>query len=173
MSSPTTPVEGSNESAGLLRPGATSVDEHEAIIDMRYPDFRDAVARYEASSVLDALQSAASRVLVQSATSEHGYVVEIGHFDAVPSATDSPMPALLVDPGPDDVPITARYLGFHAVVDTAAHLDERQLVETIKAFADGAPVQRVDVLDDGPRTKRLLEALDVAPSTAPRYPSRV
>jgi GT2 family glycosyltransferase len=164
---------GSNETAGLLRPGATSVEEHEAIIDMRYPDFRDAVARYEATGVLGALHSEASRVLVQAATRQHGFVVEIGHFDASPSGADGSTPALLVGPGPEDVPVTARYLGFHAVVDTASHLDERQVVEAMKAFAGGAPVRRVDVLDDGPRTQRLLEALDAAPNNSPRYPSRV
>lgn len=69
---------GSNREAGLLSEGQSTVPEHEAIIDLRYPQFRDQVAAFMSSGILDDAQRDAIDRIVADAGREFGYCIEVG-----------------------------------------------------------------------------------------------
>jgi GT2 family glycosyltransferase len=68
---------GSNLSAGLVTMGATTVPKNEAIIDMRYPEFRKQVDRFIHSGKIQSLQKDAARKIVLKSIVEKGYVLEL------------------------------------------------------------------------------------------------
>jgi len=73
----------STRAAGLIGPTETSVAAHEAIIDLRYPRFRDQCDAFLASASLRDVEARALRRLVGSAASTWGYhLTMITSFDA-------------------------------------------------------------------------------------------
>lgn len=65
----------STRAAGLIGPTETSISAHEAIIDLRYPHFRDDIDAFVASDAIAALGTRAVRRLIGSAISAWGYVL--------------------------------------------------------------------------------------------------
>jgi GT2 family glycosyltransferase len=160
---------GSNESAGLIRPGATTVDEHELIVDMRYPTFRDEVGWYMASGTLERHHDEAVYAICRAAAREHGYAVEVSYLA---SGTSHPeLPTVIIDPS-GAAPITCQYLGFRADLDVPGEIAAEDIATRIREFGGGAPTG-VNLLDRGPRTQHLLDAFGVADATRPSYPTRV
>ena len=82
----------STKAAGLIGPTETSVAAHEAIIDLRYPSFRDQCDAFLTSVSLRDVEARALRRLVGSAVSTWGYDLEMitsfeaGHAGHVRSA---------------------------------------------------------------------------------------
>ena len=69
---------GSNVDAGLLSHGMTTVPANEAIIDMRYPQFRSQVAAFGSSGLLEKMHRDGIRKIVKEAGRQFGYRVDIG-----------------------------------------------------------------------------------------------
>ncbi len=68
---------GSNVSAGLLSEGHTTVPQNEAIIDLRYPMFRDQVHAFQSSQQIEKANLEAVRQILLDAVRSHGYVIEV------------------------------------------------------------------------------------------------
>jgi GT2 family glycosyltransferase len=83
--------QGSTASVGMLKPGHSSVPEHEAILDLRYPDFRADVQRYFDSGDNDRMHARALDAIVVGAAREYGYAVT----------------TTVLDPGPQDMPVVS------------------------------------------------------------------
>ena len=159
---------GSNESAGLLRAGATTVDEHELIIDMRYPNFRSDVGALMASGLLGRLHAEALRAICHAAVREHGYSIEVGYLGG---GTSGPAPIVTIDPSTPDAPVSVKYLGFSATIEIDHRPEADAVGRQIFDFAGGRPTG-VNLLDRGPRTQHLLDQLGVEQAT-PIYPAHV
>ncbi len=66
---------------GLLSAEHTSVREHDAIIDLRYPNYRRSLQEWADRGMLEQLQAEGARALVLAGAREHGYVVEASVID--------------------------------------------------------------------------------------------
>jgi len=161
---------GSNESAGLIRPGATTVDEHELIVDMRYPEFRDEVARYAAADALRGHHRDGTTAICQAAARELGYGIEVGYLTG--SSPHPERPTIVVDPSDPSGPVSCRYLGFAADVPLPNSSEPVDVAAAIREFAGGPP-SGINLLERGPRTQHLLDALGTVDSGRPTYPVRV
>ncbi len=159
---------GSNESAGLLRAGATTVDEHELIIDMRYPNFRSDVGLFRASGVLARLHAEGLRAICRAAAREYGYSIEVGYLGGSTSGTT---PVVTIDPSTPEAPVSVEFLGFRATIEIERRPESDAVGRQIFEFAGGMPTG-VNLLDRGPRTQHLLDQLGVE-QPAPIYPARV
>ena len=73
----------STTGAGMLKKAATSVAEHEAIIDLRYPRYRQALQVWIDQGLLDSFRAEASQALVRAGVDQDGYVLEISTIESV------------------------------------------------------------------------------------------
>jgi GT2 family glycosyltransferase len=159
---------GTNSVEGLVAAGHTTVPENEAIIDMRYPDFRQTVTDFMAGGSLAELIDRACKAIMLSAAEARGYEVVLGGSHE-PDFDDGPVVGLEArrDGG---LAVVARYLGFRA------------------AFEDVAPSAEgiIETFGGKPRVTRLYEpagaqhavgmafkALGVRLDESACYPSRV
>lgn len=69
---------GSNLDAGLVSVGATTVPRNEAIIDLRYPQFRTQVGDFLKSGMMQQAHHDAVERIVKDAGKSFGYTVEVG-----------------------------------------------------------------------------------------------
>ncbi|WP_369930783.1 glycosyltransferase family 2 protein [Xanthomonas sp. NCPPB 2632] len=69
---------GSNLDAGIVSPNATTVPGNEAIIDLRYPQFRSQVESFIHSGILARAHADALGHIVRSAAQRFGYSLEVG-----------------------------------------------------------------------------------------------
>lgn len=159
---------GSNEAAGLVKPGETSVSINEAIVDLRYPNFRRDLAPWLASGMIESVHAEALRAIGRAAAAELGYQIDVAHIG---SMLESDSPTVVVAPatGGDAV---LRYRGFEVPVPVAGDAAP-DVAQSIIDFCGGAP-SGVNLLDRGPHSQRLADAFGVA-THAPRasYPARV
>ncbi len=111
--------------AGLIGPTETSVLAHEAIIDLRYPRFRDQCDAFLASASLRDVEGRALHRLLGSSASTWGYDLEITTFFEAGHA--GPRPLCWIDPHrPEQVNVWFR--GF----SRAYSLDEESLVDFLQ-----------------------------------------
>lgn len=73
---------GSNLDAGIVSPNATTVPGNEAIIDLRYPQFRQQVDGFIHSGILARAHEDALSQIVRCAASQFGYTLETGAPDS-------------------------------------------------------------------------------------------
>jgi GT2 family glycosyltransferase len=107
--------QGSTAAVGMLKPGHSSVPEHEAILDLRYPDFRTDVGRYLESGDNDRMHDKALETVVVQGARRHGYAVTTSVLDAVDRA-DRAEVSLSSDA--DGKPVgRARFCGFETGLD--------------------------------------------------------
>ena len=102
----------STRAAGLIGPTETSVDAHEAIIDLRYPRFREQCDAFLASASYRAMEERALHRLVASAASQWGYNLEMTASGSTPRAGhEGPRPLCLIDTA-NPHQVCMRYRGF-------------------------------------------------------------
>ncbi|MDX6229095.1 MAG: hypothetical protein QOI76_2485 [Frankiales bacterium] len=101
--------QGSTASVGMLKPGHSSVPEHEAILDLRYPDFRTDVQRYFDSGENDRMHAKALAAIVVGAARQYGYAVTTTVLEQ--GAQDSAMVSLSNGAGGDASGV-AEFRGF-------------------------------------------------------------
>jgi GT2 family glycosyltransferase len=135
----------STRAAGVLAPDAATDWTNEAIVDLRYPDYRELVARYIEDDALEPLGRAAVEAIVVDALRD-GYDLVVG---------DVPVngPCLVVSGRGDHV--VGHAGGFTAGVD---------LEPTWAAVVDrlGRPPTVVFVRERGPLSDRLVREADAA-----------
>ena len=69
---------GSNVDAGLLSHGETTVPANEAIIDLRYPQFRNQVAAFSSSGLLEKMHTDVITKILAEGGRQFGYRVDFG-----------------------------------------------------------------------------------------------
>jgi GT2 family glycosyltransferase len=72
---------GSTEAAGMISAGHTTVPENEAVIDLRYPEFRAEVGAFVTSGPLHSLWETATSALVASQITRGGYELDLSVYD--------------------------------------------------------------------------------------------
>jgi GT2 family glycosyltransferase len=155
---------GSNVQAGLLRPGETTVAANEAIIDLRYPQFRAQVDSFGASGVLQTAWREAARVVLQSAGRQYGYMVEASWLKR--PMTDFEIPRVLVAPDGVADHAVAEFLGIEARIE----VDPADIRGSVESFFQCAPTA-FSALDHG-GLRDSFAGIPISDS-GPVYPSRV
>jgi hypothetical protein len=159
--------QGSNESAGLVRGGESTVNENEAIIDFRYPLFRSQVQSFLASGTLQELWETGLQAIMRAGARQYGYSVEVAYLGSSPDRTT---PTFVIDPATGSgTAVRAVFQGFEAAIEVP---EESDIGSTIIEFAGGAPTE-INLLDRGPRTQHLAEVFGIELRVDPGYPSKV
>jgi GT2 family glycosyltransferase len=129
---------GANVAAGLVSAGHTTVPENEAIIDMRWPEFRLQVATFEGRGELNEARVTATEAIMRDAAGRLGYVVTMGG-----SAEDVELDVPIVElrsRAEGLVPV-AHYLGFTC----SLHI-EGEMTEAITSWF-GRPPSEVRIFE--------------------------
>lgn len=160
--------QGSTAAAGMLKPGHSTVPEHEAILDLRYADFRTDVQRYFDSGANDRMHDKALQAITVQAAKTHGYTVTTTVLE--PSAADPKPQVLLADRVDGGVLATAHYRGFTGGLDVTG-----DALASVSELVGGKPAavtlrtpQAVSVA-----VAESAEALGVPVHDQRRYPERV
>jgi GT2 family glycosyltransferase len=124
-----------NKAAGILAKGMRTVSNNEAIVDMRHPWYRDALASWTERDPLAESRSRAVHRLVTDAAAERGVVI-----DATWLERDAVQPSV----GPEGIP---QVLGADPVVRVVVTPDGA--APTVEARVDGWHLQ-IPVGTDGP-----------------------
>ena len=158
---------GSTVEAGMLAAKATTVAEHEHIVDLRYPWYRTDVEAFFDSGVLEPAVIRANRSLIFHAAARFGYEVEATW---VPEPVSGERVRFVVDPDGRSSSVDLEFCGFHLTLpvpggDLAAMLGE----------TPGTPPMRVVVRDRGLFADQLAAAYEgsVPFEDRCRYPQRV
>lgn len=156
---------GSNREAGLLQPGHTTVPGNEAIIDMRYPQFRSQVDAALSSGILDQAHRDAARLVTFAAAHQFGYTVDIGWLPR--KAGHEHLARVLV--APDGRPtIAVRTLGFEYELD----LPDDDVLGSLRELF-GRDATSVNVYDRGAAAAQLLGGNSANVRETNVYPTRV
>jgi GT2 family glycosyltransferase len=157
---------GTNLSAGLVTAAATTVPKNEAIIDLRYPDFRNSVDRFIASQKMQTLQGEATQKIIQLAGKSNGYQVTVGDVDL---PEDSLNKVSVRVAGGTSETVQLKYRGFSASVPKgrlAAHAFLENLF--------GAPASLVVVRERGIQAQDLAKTFGTSEiRTVCRYPALI
>lgn len=140
---------GSTRETGMLAPGHTTVQDHERIINLRYPSYRDDVERFLGSDPIGPVHERASRAMVLAGARRWGYSIEATNLGR---SSGAGVP-FFVDPSAQDLVLTGTFGGFRMEVPAG---DEG--VEATMAQLVGRPPRQVVVYDRGGNTDRLAAA---------------
>ena len=141
---------GSTGPAGMLAQKATTVMEHEHIVDLRYPWYRTDVQAFMDSHVLNASINRALRSLIFRAAARNGYEVEASwvKYPLMPDRV-----RVAVDPDGQSGTADVEYCGFGITFT----LDDSDLVGLLETTAGAAP-NRIVVHDRGLFVDQLVAA---------------
>lgn len=156
---------GSNREAGLLAEGHTSVPGHEAIIDLRYPQFRSQLVAFMSSGILQQAHKDCARLITVDGARQFGYTVDIGWLPRPPK--EDTVARVIV--APDGRPgASIRFLGFEHELEA-----DNDAIMGLMRQLTGRDPGAVNIFDRGATASR-LQADDVESiQAAPAYPSRV
>ena len=158
---------GSNLDAGLVTSRHTSVPDNEAIIDLRYPDFRDEVRAWVRQGALKRASRVAADAIMRRAGQEHGYTIDAGWLK--PSVADDDVVRCTIAPdGVDGVSMD--YLGFKRIL---RDVDAFRVAESLKDYFGGRPPVAVNLRDRGELAASLQSEFSGLARRHGNYPSRV
>ncbi len=156
---------GSNRDAGVLNHGEYTVPANEAIIDLRYPQFRDQVAAFESSGISVTAQRDALEEIVRQAGRSFGYSIEVGWLPRPPGESA----VVRVAVAPDGLgAVRATFQGFTWELAIEEGADVGRLT---REFFGTEPVA-VNLFDHGEQACALLEGRADAVDRY-SYPTRV
>jgi len=156
---------GSNVDAGLLSAGQTTVPANEAIIDLRYPQFRDQVDAFMSSGILQGAHRDAIERIVVDGGRQFGYTIEVGWL-VRPSGTAGHVRCIVA---PDrTAAVRMEFMGFSLVREISPDEDASAMLRELF----GREPAEVNLYDRGAVTDALQSASGMA---ADRffYPTRV
>ena len=142
----------SNEPAGLLGAGESTVPANERIIDLKYPTFRDEVAEFGGTGTMGRLHLEAIGAIIGAASERHGHRVSVGlcpprPVDSSQSGPDGDRPVSidvrLDGPGRGHAQATIEFAGFRST-HAAGHQEAADTLRNVY----GVP-RSVDVYDIG------------------------
>lgn len=155
---------GTNRDAGLLEEGMTTVPHNEAVIDMRFPQFRSQVDAFFSSKILQTAHRDAIHRIVCDAGSQFGYTLEVGWLPRV-TKDDSEVRCIVAPDASGKVQL--RFRGFEFSVDAP---------DDVSAFVRelfGREPSSVNVYDRGPAARLLRDQVGTGVSEMHSYPTRV
>jgi hypothetical protein len=158
---------GSTVDAGMLAHEATTVTEHEHIIDLRYPWYRTDVEAFLGSGTLAQLVDRAVRSIVFHAAARYGYDLEATW---VPGPIEGERVRFVVDPDGRSSSLNIEFCGFQLTLDVPGG----DLVAALRELSGAAP-SRITVHDRGLFVDQLEAAWgeSVSFDDRCRYPQRV
>jgi GT2 family glycosyltransferase len=158
---------GSNLDAGLVTTRHTSVPDNEAIIDLRYPDFRDNVRAFARTGQLKQARRYAAGAIIRRAGQEIGYTIDAGWLP--PSSVEEDVVRCTI--APDGVGgVAMEYLGFRHVRDD---IDAFAVSESLQDFFGGRAPTAVNLRDRGALAASLQSEFAGKTRRHGNYPSRV
>lgn len=158
---------GSNLDAGLVSSDATTVPANEAIIDLRYPQFRTQVGAFVHSGVLAKAHEDAISHVVRSAGKQFGYSIDVGWIARDRRNEDEVN--ILLSPDAANDHIQATFRGFRLDLK----LGRKNLGQEIRKFFDKEP-NIVNLYDTGALASALkAEFSGVATTRTTNYPEKV
>lgn len=158
---------GSNLDAGLVSGSLSTVPANEAIIDLRYPQFRNQVDAFMNSGILKRAHEDAMDHVVRSAAKQFGYVLEIGWL---PHKNDdeSDVKISLSPDGCTDR-IVATFRGFECQIN----VEKEDALEGIARYFGTCP-KMVNLYDRGTVSNRVkAEYPELIKEAYPMYPRRI
>ncbi len=156
---------GSNRDAGLIAEGITTVPQNEAVIDLRYPQFRDQVAAFCSSGIMDSAHTDAIDRIISDAGNQFGYSIEVGWLPR--DMSDSAPVRCVLAPDRSNS-LTVQFKGFTKTVDLSDGSDPSVVLRRMFRREPSG----VNVYDRGPVTSRILAESGMAQDRF-YYPSRV
>lgn len=158
---------GSNLSAGLVTGEQTTVPENEAIIDMRYPNFRSQCDSFISSNPLPKMFREVARKVIDMGLSDVGYEINVCASDL--EVADNSVVKLNFQPQSDGGSGTLSFFGFEDQVS----FDSQRLGASIKSTFGKAPV-RINAYDRSVLVAALRESFSESHTLTRRnYPSLV
>ena len=160
-----------NREAGILAPGEKTVHTNEAIIDLRYPTYRERLSEWSSSGVIEALVARGLRRLVRDAAAQHGYLVEASWLRRTAELSLDQRVRITINPDGPDPLVEARAGGWRCAIPVG----EEGILEGIAGFV-GCRATEVRLMDRGAIAERLVaeaHAAGVPVATLRRYPERV
>jgi GT2 family glycosyltransferase len=137
---------------GLLAAQHTSVLEHDAIVDLRYPNYRRSLQDFADRGTLQRLQDEGAQALVLAGAREHGYVVEASSVDYAGDQTAVGAQFIVTSEGrPDSL------RGSHAGFEARYALDGRDVLALLEELV-GQRAHTVVIRDRGPRAEALARS---------------
>ncbi len=149
----------STTGAGLLRDHETTVEANEAIIDHRYPTFREEVASFWHEGLLRETLDNARRVLIADGARQLGYDLDVSWLPKQP--TGDLRPRVRIEPDGTEPGVWVEHLGFRLELT----LDSETLVKELRDLLGGDP-EVVQLFDRGQVQRVVGDAFGTA---RPRY----
>jgi hypothetical protein len=158
---------GANVAAGLVSAGHTTVPENEAIIDLRWPQFRQQVAAFEERGELERARLTALEAIMKDAAGRLGYTVAMG---GSAEDVDGDVPVVELTAREGGLVAIAFYLGFSCEL-----LLDGELTGAITGYF-GRPPSEVRILEPSATMHDLAASFAALGSVIERhvsYPTRV
>ena len=158
---------GSNVDAGIVSPNATTVPGNEAIIDMRYPQFRDQVNAFIHSGILKKAHQDAVSHIIRGAATQFGYSIEVGW---VPRQTKDELHVrALVSPDGARSATKAVFRGFSMDLDVPG----KNVGKGLREMFGGDPIA-VNLLDRGQIAEKMRDEFgNELVKNLRNYPTRI
>jgi len=160
---------GSTRSAGLLEEKNSTVPAHEAIIDWRFPAFRDQIKHFESQGCLPEAVASSHQQIVLSAARHYGYCLEASWFKQ--QRTGDGFIWFAAEPSGASGRTVGNFMGFKAELG----FDRQHPIENMRRLVGVYP-QKVKVSDRGPISEVLLSEaakLGITALDMRSYPERV
>ena len=160
-----------NREAGILAPGEQTVHTNEAIIDMRYPDYRERLASWSESGVIAPIVERGLARLVREAATAHGYVVDASWLRRGSEPSLDQRVHITINPDGPDALVEASVNGWRCPIAVG----DDGILTAIATFV-GCRATEVRLMDRGAIAERLqaeADATGVPVSQLRRYPERV
>lgn len=155
---------GSNLDAGLISGNLSTVPANEAIIDLRYPQFRTQVDAFANSGILPRAHEDAIKHIMCSAAKQFGYFMELGSMQT--NCKDEREVRVILSPEAHSDDVVVSFCGFRCSLNVAG-VDV--INEIINYF--GTHPKAVTLLDHGRLADRMkIEFRDVISESYAKYP---
>ncbi len=156
---------GSTHSTGILTPGTTTVAKNEAIIDLRYPQFRSQVRAFIGSGILQKAHVDGITKVLADAGRQFGYTVDVGWLSR-PDRAQTTVSCRLAPDGASS--LTMNFLGFERSMAIEGLEVGTYLLELF-----GKEPDRVNLMDHRPGDLAAMFGADVEVTRYCAYPTRV
>ena len=138
------------KTVGMLEESQTSVPLNDAIVDLRYPEYRKFLRQHNEARELERIRNDAQRALVLGPAREHGYVVDASWLDHNDGIGD--LAKFVIAPSGS----WTKLRGFHGGFEASFELSDENLLSGLEQLTGSLPT-RITISDRGWRSDLLAE----------------